>query len=79
MANPIFQMLMGQQSNPLQMLMSQQNRNPIEMLANKGIEIPEENRGSSKDMVQYLLNNGTMDRGAFNQIYQKLQMMGFKF
>ena len=74
MANPIFQMMMGrqQQSNPF-------NQNPIELLAQKGINIPEENRGSSKDMVQYLLDSGAMNRNAFNAICNRLQMMGFKF
>ncbi len=70
MANPIFQMLMGN---------NMQNQNPLNALAQKGINIPEENRGSSKDMVQYLLDSGTMDRNAFNQVCQKLQMMGFRF
>jgi len=71
MVNPVFQMLMGNRMS--------QPQNPLNTLAQRGINIPEENRGSSKDMVQYLLDSGAMDRNVFNQAYQKLQMMGFRF
>lgn len=70
MVNPVFQMLMGNRM---------QTQNPINTLAQRGINIPEANRGSSKDMVQYLLDSGAMDRNVFNQACQKLQMMGFRF
>jgi hypothetical protein len=71
MVNPVFQMLMGNRMP--------QSQNPIDTLAQRGINIPKENQGSSKDMVNYLLESGAMDKGAFNQIYNRLQMMGFKF
>jgi hypothetical protein len=71
MVNPVFQMLMGNRMP--------QPQNPIDTLAQRGINIPKENQGSSKDMVNYLLDSGAMDRNVFNRAYQKLQMMGFKF
>lgn len=74
MANPIFQMLMRNKAQNTLF-----NQNPVEILAKQGINIPKENQESSQSMVRYLLDNGTMDRNAFNQVMCNLQRMGFKF
>ena len=54
-------------------------QNPYKFLMNRKIDIPAEYQNSPHDAVQYLLNNGRMNQGAFNKVFSTLQRMGFRF
>ena len=78
MANTVYQQLEGNRVNPqseYQNFMS----NPFGYLANKRVDIPSEYQNDPHGAVQYLLNSGKMNQGAFNKVFNTLQRMGFKF
>ena len=54
-------------------------QNPFQFLTNRKINIPQEYQNDPHSAVQYLLNNGQMNQGAFNKVYSTLQKMGFRF
>lgn len=54
-------------------------KNPYGFLLNRKINIPTEYQNDPHAAVQYLLNNGSMNQGAFNKIFSTLQKLGFKF
>lgn len=42
--------------------------NPIAYLAKRNLKLPDNFQGGPKEIVQYWLNNGTMDQGTFNRL-----------
>ena len=80
MANKLYQEQMAQQeaNNPMNQFNNMRN-NPIQFLASKGLNIPQQYANDPKGAVQYLMNNGQMNQGTFNNLMQRAQMMGFKF
>lgn len=54
-------------------------QNPFQFLMSRKINIPQEYQSDPHSAVQYLLNNGQMNQGAFNKLFSKLQQMGFRF
>lgn len=76
MSNPLYQQMNANNpNNQAQSFM----QNPYQFLMNKKIDIPAEYQSSPHDAVQYLLNNGKMNQGAFNKVFSVLQRMGFRF
>ena len=76
MANQIFQDI---QNNSAQGQFQTFMNNPFDFLMRKNVNIPSEYQQDPHSAVQYLLNNGQMNQGAFNKVYGILQKMGFKF
>lgn len=76
MANQIYQDI---QNNSPQGQFNAFKSNPFNFLMQRNINIPSEYQNDPHSAVQYLLNNGQMNQGAFNKLYGILQKMGFKF
>lgn len=78
MANKLYEQIEGNKTQPNQFNTFMQN--PFQFLMQRrGINIPQNFQNNPHDAVQFLLNNGSMNQGAFNKVYQTLQRMGFKF
>lgn len=80
MASRLYQDQMTQQANDN--LMNQFGlfrNNPMQFLANRGLNLPQQYANDPRGAVQYLMNNGQMNQGIFNNLMQRAQMMGFKF
>lgn len=76
MANQIYQDI---QNNSAQGQFQSFMNNPFDFLIKRNIHIPSEYQSNPHSAVQYLLNNGQMNQGAFNKVYNLLQRMGMKF
>lgn len=76
MANQIYQDV---QNNSPQMQYQSFRQDPFNFLMQRKINIPAEYQNNPHDAVQYLLNNGQMNQGAFNKVFGTLQRMGFRF
>lgn len=72
MANPIFNMLGGQ--NPMQMLM-QLKQNPFGLLQKVGFNIPT-NLNNPQQIVEHLTKTGQINQAQLNQAQQMAQMFG---
>lgn len=68
-----------QQSNNPMGQFNEMMSNPLQFLANRGINIPQVYANNPRGAVQYLLMNGQMNNGIFNNLMQGAQMMGYKF
>ena len=80
MGNGLYQQYSQQQqsNNPMGQF-NEMMSNPLQFLSNRGINIPQQYANNPRGAVQYLLMNGQMNNGIFNNLMQRAQMMGFKF
>lgn len=76
MANSLFNQ-MNPQNNMRQQFQSFQ-QNPMQFLLRNKVNIPEEFQNDPKGAIQYLMNQGKMSQGQFNQLSQMAQRMGIK-
>ena len=76
MANSLFNQ-MNPQNNMMQQFQSFQ-QNPMQFLLRNKVNIPDEFQNDPKGAIQYLMNQGKMSQGQFNQLSQMAQRMGIK-
>lgn len=78
MANKLFEQLEG--NNPQTNQFNTFMQNPFQFLMQRrGINVPQDFQNDPHSAVNYLIQSGRMNQGAFNKVYQTLQRMGFKF
>ena len=81
MANSVYEQLNGQQTEQPDMT-SQYNlfrQNPIQFMAQRNLNIPSEYQNDPHSAVNYLIQSGRMNQGAFQKVMGTLQRMGFRF
>ena len=71
MPNPLFQNQLIDQYN-------QFKSNPIAFLAQRKVNIPQQYMNNPQEAVQYLMNNGIMSQGQYNQLAQLAQTFNIK-
>ena len=80
MANSVYEQLNGNNSQPdMQSQFQLFRQNPIQFMAQRNLNIPSEYQNDPHSAVNYLIQSGRMNSGAFQKVMGTLQRMGFRF
>lgn len=80
MANSVYEQLNGQpQQDDFQAQFTRFRQNPLQFLSQRNLNIPSMYQNDPHSAVDYLLQSGRMNQGAFQKVMGTLQRMGFRF